>query len=223
MEKKLRWRVVGVEEKIDLLIQSLRVDLDEVPKENTRTINKMNKWIEDLVKIRNGISNIFSSLLPNLERKLGTIPEPDLVLAALFQPSVKNLFGELKTYYADIDNPPVSEDHLSDLSELCEVGKTLALVGDAALALAVLPYIWESEIAKVGQLTDKRAVYVSNDHLAAVCDRWGLYDARIHFDPTTPTKKEMNHIKGTLVESIFGILYLYGNLKAVHKAIPLLR
>jgi ribonuclease-3 len=223
MEKKLRWRVVGVEDKIDLLIQSLRDNLEQVPKENTRTINKMNKWIEDLVKIRNGISNILSSLLPNLEKKFGTTPEPDLVLAALFQPSVKNLFSELKTYYADVGNSPVSDENLSDLSELCEVGKILALVGDSALDLAVLPYIWETEIAQVGQLANKRAEYVSNNHLASVCDRWGLYDTRIHFDPSTPTKKEMNHIKGTLVESLFGILYLYGGLESVHKAIPLLR
>ena len=223
MEKKLRWHVVGVEEKIGMILDSLRSDLDEVPPGNTRTISKLNKWIDDLVKIRNGISNISSSLLPDLGRKLGIIPEPDMLLAALFQPSVRSLFIELKTYYANHTDPPVSEDHMADLVELCEVGQTLALVGDAALDLAVLPYIWENEIAQVGTLSSKRAEYVSNDHLAAVCDRWGLYDSRIHFDPSTPTKKEMNHVKGTLVESIFGILYLYGGLDAVHRAIPLLR
>ncbi len=223
MEKKLRWRVVGVEEKIGLLLKSLRGDLEGIPVENTRAIDKTNKWINDLVKIRNGINNVNSFLLPLLEKKFGTIPEPDILLAALFQPSVRNIFSELKTYYEDIENPPVLEDHLSDLEELGEVGKTLALVGDAALALAVLPYVWESEIAKVGNLSEKRSEYVSNKHLASICDRWGLYDARIHFDPKTPTKKEMNHVKGTLVESIFGILYLYGGLDAVHKAIPLLR
>ena len=223
MEKKLRWRVVGVEEKIGLLLKSLRGDLEGIPVENTRAIDKTNKWINDLVKIRNGINNVNSFLLPLLKKKFGTIPEPDILLAALFQPSVRNIFSELKTYYEDIENPPVLEDHLSDLEELGEVGKTLALVGDAALALAVLPYVWESEIAKVGNLSEKRSEYVSNKHLASICDRWGLYDARIHFDPKTPTKKEMNHVKGTLVESIFGILYLYGGLDAVHKAIPLLR
>ncbi len=223
MEKKLRWRVVGVEEKIGLLLKSLRGDLEGIPVENTRAIDKTNKWINDLVKIRNGINNVNSFLLPLLEKKFGTMPEPDILLAALFQPSVRNIFSELKTYYEDIENPPVLEDHLSDLEELGEVGKTLALVGDAALALAVLPYVWESEIAKVGNLSEKRSEYVSNKHLASICDRWGLYDARIHFDPKTPTKKEMNHVKGTLVESIFGILYLYGGLDAVHKAIPLLR
>ncbi|MHA1882862.1 MAG: ribonuclease III domain-containing protein [Candidatus Thorarchaeota archaeon] len=223
MEKKLRWRVVGVKDKIVALLESLRVEIDEVPPTNTKTITKMNKWIDDLVKIRNGINNVFSSLLQDLGEKFGDKLEPDLLLAALFQPSVKNLFIELKTHYSEVKNPPVSDDHLSDLVELCEVGKTLALVGDSALDLAVLPYIWEPEMARVGSLTKKRSEYVSNDHLASVCDRWGLYDARIHFDPTTPTKKEINHIKGTLVESIFGILFLYGGLEAVNKAVPLLR
>lgn len=223
MEKKLRWKVVGVEDKIGLLLKSLREDLEGIPAENTRAIDKTNKWINDLVKIRNGINNVNSFLLPSLEKKFGTIPEPDILLAALFQPSVRNIFSELKTYYKDINNPPISEDHLTDLEELGEVGKILALVGDAALALAVLPYIWESEIAKVGSLSEKRSEYVSNKHLGAICDKLGLYDARIHFDPKTPTKKEMDHIKGTLVESIFGILYLYGGLDAVYKAIPLLR
>jgi len=224
MEKKLRWRVVGVEDKIERLITSLRSNHEIIPPENTRMIGNLNKWIEALVSIRNSIRNILTNLLPELERKFNSkLESPDMLLAVLFQPSVKNLFLELDTYYSDRTDSPISEAHLFDLMELHEAGKTLALVGDSALDLAVLPYVWESEVGKVGQLSSKRAEYVSNEHLADVCDRWGLFDYRIHFDPKTATKGDINHIKGTLVEAIFGILFLYNGLDAVSRTIPLLR
>ncbi|MFW9839072.1 MAG: ribonuclease III domain-containing protein [Candidatus Thorarchaeota archaeon] len=224
MEKKLRWKVVGIEENIETIISFLRTELESTPSQNTKTIRKIGRWVEDLIFIRNAIKNIENTLQPELEKKIRFKLESSSILtAALFQPSVKNLFNELQTFFADKGQFPVSEENLMDLTELCEAGKVLALVGDAALDLAVLPYVWESEISNVGKITQKRSEYVSNNHLATVCDKWNLYDYRIHFDPPTSEKSDIDHVKGTLVEAVFGIIFLFYGLDAVNKAVPLLR
>jgi hypothetical protein len=55
--------------------------------------------------------------------------------------------------------------------------------------------------------------------MAKLCDAWGLYGFRIHFDPDTPSKSEMNHDKGTLLEAIYGIIYLEKEYKMVLKKV----
>ncbi|MCK5390388.1 MAG: hypothetical protein KAJ36_07850, partial [Candidatus Thorarchaeota archaeon] len=59
----------------------------------------------------------------------------------------------------------------------------------------------------------------SNEHMANLCDRWGLYKHRIHFDPETPSKGEILHDKGTLVEAIYGIVQMEHGFKQVLKNI----
>ena len=59
-----------------------------------------------------------------------------------------------------------------------------------------------------------RANIVSNDNMAQLCDKWKLYDMRVHFDPPV-SRSEMNHVKGTLVEGIYGMMYILGGLDRV--------
>ncbi|KAF5037234.1 hypothetical protein DSECCO2_566780 [anaerobic digester metagenome] len=100
----------------------------------------------------------------------------------------------------------------------------LAWIGDAALKIGLLPAIWDPDIAKAGVLTGNRKAYDRNSNLARLCDRWGLYEHRIHFDPDTPrSTRKVDHVKGTLVESVFGILFLREGLKGVASATELLR
>jgi ribonuclease-3 len=68
------------------------------------------------------------------------------------------------------------------------VAKTLAWIGDAAINLAVIFEIWEPLIAKVGILTNERKKLVENSNLARLCDKWNVYDYRIHFDPQIDPK-----------------------------------
>jgi len=84
----------------------------------------------------------------------------------------------------------------------------LALLGDAAIDMAILHHIWKPRASDVGYLTERRSGLVSNEHLSKKCDEWRLYENRIHFDPPTPTKSEMEHIKGTLVEAFYGVIYI---------------
>ncbi len=63
----------------------------------------------------------------------------------------------------------------------------------------------------MGHLTQEKSEIVSNEHMAEVCDRWGLYEHRIHLDSEVPSREEIEHDKGTLVEAIYGIIQMeYG-------------
>jgi ribonuclease-3 len=68
-------------------------------------------------------------------------------------------------------------------------------------------------------MTQRRAEVVSNEHMARVCDKWGLYKHRIHFDPPTETKAEIEHNKGTLLEAIYGIIYVEHGFEKVKELI----
>jgi len=156
------------------------------------------------------IDRVKDSLRPKLEEVLGvSLHKNELLLVAMFQPSTKNLFLEM------IDEFPSKQEELKHLVALSEMAEALALVGDAAISLAALYYVWQSISVDVGVLTQKRSDIVNNEHMAELCDSWGLYEHRIHFDPHAVSKSEMDHDKGTLLESIYGIVYIEQGLEKV--------
>ncbi|UYP48597.1 hypothetical protein NEF87_004882 [Candidatus Lokiarchaeum ossiferum] len=87
-----------------------------------------------------------------------------------------------------------------------------------------IPWIEGSSLSKIGDLTQKREKIVKNDHLAVICDRWQLFEHRIkrvHEGTTAPNNsKKIIHEKGTLVEAIFGVIYLEMGFEEVLRVIP---
>jgi ribonuclease-3 len=136
------------------------------------------------------------------------IPDKELLQVAMFQPSTKNLFLELATQYADDPKDPVGPKGYDALISLSDLAEALALIGDAAISMAVVHHLWTPKAADVGTLTQRRAEIVSNEHMASICDKWALYEHRIHFDPGTSSDDEIQHDKGTLLEAIFGIILM---------------
>ena len=106
-----------------------------------------------------------------------------------------------------------------------EAAKVLALIGDAAIDLALIENLWEPNISNVGELTEKRSKFASNENLARICDKWDIYDFRIHFDPNKPEIKEetINHVKGTIIEALFGVMYIESGLKQIIPSIVALK
>jgi len=160
------------------------------------------------------IDQVKESLRPNLEKVLGvSLHKNNLLLVAMFQPSTKNLFLEM------MDEFPSKQEELKHLVALSEMAEALALVGDAAISLAALHTVWQSNSVDVGVLTQKRSDIVSNEHMAELCDNWGLYEHRIHFDPHAVSKSEMEHDKGTLLEAIYGIVYIEHGFEKIKELI----
>ena len=154
-----------------------------------------------------------------MEKILGLrIHNKEFFLTAMFQPSTKNLFLEIAAEYQR-EGAPISTYDLEHLVSLSEAAKVIALLGDAAVSMAVLYHIWQPNVVDVGKLTQSKANIVSNENMAGLCDKWGLYKHRIHFDPAVPSKSEIDHDKGTLVEAVYGIIQMEYGFEKVMKAI----
>ncbi|MCK4740359.1 MAG: hypothetical protein KAT22_02350 [Candidatus Thorarchaeota archaeon] len=187
---------------------------ENVPSQNTRLLGKTMRWITQLTSMQSLIDRVKDSLRPKLEEVLGvSLHKNELLLVALFQPSTKNLFLEM------IDEFPSKQEELKHLVALSEMAEALALVGDAAISLAALHHVWQPKSIDAGVLTQKRSDIVNNEHMAELCDNWGLYEHRIHFDPHAVSKSEMEHDKGTLLEAIYGIVYIEQGLEKVKELI----
>ena len=223
----LKWTPIGIEKKIRRLDQRVSRLAGETPEERKGERLRLAHWSAQLREVQDRIDVIKKEVRPVLARDIPPPPASnELVLVAFFQPSTKNLFAELDVYFRKRGEENLSRE-ITELGALADGARTLAWIGDAALNLAVLPEIWDPAISHVGILSKKRADYVQNANLARLCDRWMLSEHRIHFDlpadPGATTSETVAHTKGTLVEAIFGTVFLSGGLSAVACAIPLLR
>ncbi|MBA7663417.1 Ribonuclease 3 [subsurface metagenome] len=146
---------------------------------------------------------------------------------ALSRPSIRNIFEDLNKHFKNDSNPPLSEDELTELASSGDAAEVLALLGDAALALAIVQLLWDSSLSRTGNLTTKRQKVVSNQNLAKYCEEWGLYSCRINRSkgPTEENTKQETiiHEKATLIESILGVIYLEFGLKVFLRIVPLIQ
>ena len=209
LARKLALDQVDIDEKIGILRELLNEDIEVIQRNRTRTIRKIKRWLKDLEYISNTLTRITKDLLGILEKDLECkFPDTELLHIAMFQPSTRNLFMEIHTYFMQRDHNPISKEDFENLVALSDMGRVIAMIGDSATELAVIHYLWRKRTADAGDITQERAQIISNENMARLCDRWGLYERRVHFDPVTTTKSEMEHIKGTLVEAIYGIVYI---------------
>ena len=210
--RELTWEAIGLNQKMMNLIQVVGQTRENTPARNTRTLSKLDHWLTQLKNIMDSLNRIESSLEPHLKGIFNVdLNQKEMLYVIMFQPSTKNLFLEIEAHYRRKRGDVLDSDELNLLIALSEMAQILALVGDAVIDLAVLHHLWQPRVADVGLLTQERAKFVSNEHLALKCDEWSLYEHRIHFDPPSVSKTEMEHDKGTLVEAVFGIIYVeYG-------------
>ena len=203
-----------------MLYRTVKTTQNDTPRNNTRLLAKLERWLEEIGSIHDGLKRIREELVPDMERVLELkFTHKELFQVAMFQPSTKNIFLELETQYRRSKSSPLDSDGFAELINLSEMAKVIALVGDAVISSAVLQHLWEPHLGDAGKITQRKAELVSNEHMAKLCDKWGLYEYRIHFDPDTPSKSEMDHDKGTLLEAIYGIIYIEYEYKQILKSV----
>ena len=221
---KLQWNIRGVFDKIWLLKEELERILSSVPEENlkesekNRKARKIRRWIEQLSRIQSNVEYIKTVKMAEVEKSLNYLfSTPDLFVLSLVQPSFKNIFNDLKTSSLDSEIKSVTANDFEEFQHMDEAAKVLALIGDAVIDIALVQILWVPNISNVGSLTKGRSEIASNKNLARLCDKLGLYDCRIHQDPPAPDIKDetVNHTKGTIVEAIFGVMYLEQGLEQV--------
>lgn len=212
----LSWSPIYIEKKLDLLFRAVQTTRSETPRNNTRLLAKLERWFHDISSMQESLKRIRKDLVPDMEKILGmNFDHTELFQVAMFQPSTKNIFLELETQYRRSKNNPLDSEDFEEMINLSEMAKVLALVGDAVVSSAVLQHLWEPHLGDAGKITQRKAEIVSNEHMSKLCDKWRLYEHRIHFDPDTPGRSEMIHDKGTLLEAIYGIIYIEFDYKRI--------
>ena len=174
------------------------------------------------------MEKIEKMLIPKLEEMFRLeFTTPELLMIAMSNTSIRKIFEDLNVHFINDPKRPLQEAELIELASSGDASKVLALIGDAALDLALVQVLWDSSLSTTGKLTEKRKKVASNSNLAKYCDQWGLFGYRLNrFRVTEPedTKLEtIEHEKGTLVESILGLIYLEFGLEVLRRIVPLIQ
>ncbi|HEY9247071.1 MAG TPA: ribonuclease III domain-containing protein [Candidatus Methanoperedens sp.] len=213
---KLKWNVKGIFDNIPVIEKALDNWSNQLP-DHLREKKKITYWIGQIRKINETIYTIKKSKIAELERNINyTFAEPDLVVLSFVRPSMRNMFEELRVDSSRLGLDVDFESYL----KMDEAAKVLALIGDAAINLALVQILWQPNISNVGELTAKRSEYASNEHLSKMCDKWDLYGFRIHRDMD---QSENDHAKGTIIEALFGVVYVEAGLDQVLLSIDSLK
>jgi dsRNA-specific ribonuclease len=228
MQKKLKWNAVGLEARTVDLQNIIRMEKEKINNPVLREYKKLQLMQDDLSELTNTMQKIKTNLIPYLEKIFHVqFKTPELILFALSRPSIKNLFNEIKIYLDSRKIKLIKEREFVELAASGEAANVLALVGDAALGLAVVESQWDSSLATIGELTRRRSELVKNENLARICDVWGLYQYRLK--PSIVAANHMAkpetiiHEKGTLVEAIIGVIYLEFGYEELLRIIPVIQ
>jgi len=228
MQDKLKWNAVGLVKKTKQLKGYIEREKDGLPEGHTKKIGKLNGYLSELNFLLEQMEKIKKMIIPKLEDLFHLqFPTPEMIMLALARPSIRNIFEFLDIHFRDDPNRPLSEEEMAELASSGDAAVVLALIGDAVLDLAIIQTLWDSSLSKTGELTTKRKKVVANKNLAIYCDEWGLYSSRLHRLQAVPDEKTKNetieHVKGTLIESILGAVYLEFGLKDLLRIIPLIQ
>jgi dsRNA-specific ribonuclease len=228
MQDKLKWNAIGLVKKARILKDYIEREKNDVPINHRKKLAKLSGFLVELNHILGQMEKIKKIVIPKLEKLFRlTFPTPELVMFALARPSIRNIFEHLNTHFKDDANRPLSEDELIELASSGDAAVVLALIGDAALDLAIVQILWDSSLSTTGELTTKRKNVASNKNLAIFCEEWGLYSCRLNRLKANPMEDPKivttEHIKGTLVESILGVVYIEFGLKKLLRIVPLIQ
>jgi dsRNA-specific ribonuclease len=210
--------------KIEPSIRKLREDISRL---NTSTLKlthrqKFDTWVGKLDSILNQVKKINDLVLPQLEKDLGySFSNKNLIVIALVQPSLKNTIEEIKVHFKNEPGFKIREEKLNKLGATPDTAKSIAWVGDTAIKYALLMEIWRPGITPE-ELHNERQALENNENLSKLCDDWKLFDNRIHFDPDVPKDRAMQKIEGTLIEAIFGVIFIERGIAGVQEALHLI-
>ena len=164
-ERKIVWKSIHIENRLDTLTQVIERTRRQAPENKTRLLGKAERWLEQLDEVNDRIRYIKKTLTPKLEKIFDLkIRNKEILQAAMFQPSTKNLFLELDIQYRGKNNP-FDDGGFEDLISLSESAKRFALLGDAAISMAVIYHLWQTVSEDVGQLTQDKSSIVSNEQV----------------------------------------------------------
>ena len=228
MQEKLKWNAIGLARKTQLLQRYILEEKNAIPVDHTNKHAKVQRYLDELNHLLERMEKIEKILIPKLEKIFRLkFTTPELIMLALSNTSIRKIFEDLNAHFTNDSNRPLKEEELMELASSGDAAKVLALIGDAALDLAIVQLLWNLSLSTTGKLTEKRKEVASNSNLAKYCDQWGLYNCRLNrfrvIEPEITKLETINHEKGTLVESILGVIYLEFELEVLLRIVPLIQ
>jgi dsRNA-specific ribonuclease len=225
LHQKLEWNAIGFQSKTQILRGKIQEEKDNEPSSNLKKLRTIQLFLDELDHLLNTMERIKSDLIPKLEKIFRlTFKTPELLMLAMARKSIRNIYEDLETHFKTTSLKP---DEYKELASSCEAGDVLALIGDAVLDLAIVQVHWDTSLATAGKLTEKRKETASNEHLAIISDKWGLCDYRLYrlnAPKSANIKPEtIIHEKATLVEAIYGVIYLEFGFDELIRTLPFIQ
>jgi dsRNA-specific ribonuclease len=217
---ELKVKTIDIEMNIQILLNDLKVRRKNSALRK-KTEEKFERWIQDLEKILRIISDIKTTVIPQIKGDLQEdISDKNLVLLAMMQPSTRKIFSEIKKQFPGAIGLKISQENLDFLERGYQAAQSLAWAGDTAIKYAILFDIWREEITSE-ELHNKRKSFEGNEQLAKRFDTLKLFEFRIHLDPDDRKTKSINEIKGRLIEAIFGAIFIEKGIEGLTRAMHL--
>ena len=172
----------------------------------SRRLRRIRGWCRATGRLAEQAARVTERTLPRIEQETGhACRSPDGLARVLMAPSTKRLFSEILAGFPE-DVLPLRANDLAMLGKFADDAHALALIGDVTLRLKVLS---GEDAGAAG--------------LAALSDRWGLFESRIGSGPRCPPDGEnLEQEKETLARAVLGLIYVEGGTDALRAVVPLL-
>ncbi|WP_214041022.1 hypothetical protein [Methanoculleus sp.] len=221
MEDKFFLHPIAIEEILDEIKAAAEERARALPEErNVR--KKLDGWVLDITELQTKVTYIQQRIIPQISRDLQfDFGDPDLILRIMVDGTAKGMFWEMLSEFPEKRYPKLRKS-IRAMSEFPGEAESLAYLGNAALLLAATHHLWVSNTPSKAALDQKSQPFKDKKYQALLEKRWMLYENTIGFDHKLRSNiDEENHDRSTLVEAVFGLLYIKGGLDAVIKAMPL--
>ena len=228
MQERLKWNAIGLQNKTLLLKKKISEEKAKTPPENLKDLRKLQIYLDELSHLLEIMDKIQSELIPKLEGIFRVkYKTPELVMLALARPSIRNIYDDLEKFFEIRFDNPLKADEYKQLATSGYSAEVLALVGDRVIDLAVVQLLWDKTSATVGKITEKKKEIVSNENLSRLSELWNLFNYRLGRlqipIPENIKEDTIEHEKGTLVEALYGVLYLEFGFQEVFRTLGLLQ
>ena len=170
----------------------------------SRRLRRIRGWCRATGRLAEQAARVTERTLPRIEQETGhAFRSPDGLARVLMAPSTKRLFSEILAGFPE-DVLPLRANDLAMLGKFADDAHALALIGDVTLRLKVLS---GEDAGAAG--------------LAALSDRWALYESRIGAGHA-PDGERLLREKETLARAVLGLIYVEGGVDALRAVVPLL-
>ena len=105
MHKRLKWNAIGLELKTNLLLENINKEKENEPEAHSKKHEKLQRFIDDLSQLIDGMRKIKEELIPKLEKVLRLeFKTPELIMLALARPSIRNIYEDLENGIKTLPN-----------------------------------------------------------------------------------------------------------------------